>query len=72
MSESTGAEQKQGVTDFESQAAEKSAGLLGEFLGFLMHNKKWWMTPIILVLLLLGALVLLSGTAVAPFIYTLF
>ena len=72
MSESTGAEQKQRVTDFESQAAEKSAGLLGEFLGFLMHNKKWWMTPIILVLLLLGALVLLSGTAVAPFIYTLF
>jgi hypothetical protein len=72
MSESTPTENKPDISDFERQAAQKSTGLLGEFVGFLMHNKKWWMTPIILVLLILGALVLLSGTAVAPFIYTLF
>ena len=37
------------------------------------HNKKWWMTPIILVLLLLGVLVVLAGTGMAgPSIYTLF
>ena len=36
-----------------------------------LHNKKWWLTPIILTLLLIGVLVVLSGTAVAPFIYTL-
>ena len=39
---------------------------------FLKHNKKWWLTPIILVLLLFGVLLILGGTAAAPFIYTLF
>ena len=43
-----------------------------QFMSFLAHNKKWWLAPIIVVLLLLGLLVLLGGTAVAPFIYTLF
>ncbi len=38
----------------------------------LKQNKKYWLIPILLVLLALGALVLLSGTAAAPFIYTLF
>jgi hypothetical protein len=39
---------------------------------FLLHSKKWWMLPIICLLLLFGLLMLLSGTAAAPFIYTLF
>jgi hypothetical protein len=40
---------------------------------FLRARKKFWLTPIILMLLLLGGLVVLSsGSAVAPFIYTLF
>ncbi|HTL73043.1 MAG TPA: DUF5989 family protein [bacterium] len=43
-----------------------------EFLDFLRHNKKWWLLPIVLILLLLGLLVLLSGTAIAPFLYPLF
>ena len=43
-----------------------------EFVDFLTHNKKWWLTPIILVLLLLGVLIALGGTAAAPFIYTIF
>ena len=42
-----------------------------EFWRFLKTNKKWWLTPIVLVLLLVGTLVVLSGTAVAPFLYTL-
>ena len=45
--------------------------LLGEFAGFAWHNKAWWIVPIVLVLLLLGAL-LFTGQAAAPFIYTLF
>ena len=57
---------------FEQQATESQTGLVREFLDFLMYNKKWWLTPIILVLLLVGLLVLLGGTAAAPFIYTLF
>jgi hypothetical protein len=41
--------------------------------GFLKVRKKFWLLPIILVLLLFGALIVLtSGSAIAPFIYTLF
>jgi hypothetical protein len=43
-----------------------------EFFLFLKENKKWWLIPILLVLALMGVLVALSGSAVAPFIYPLF
>jgi len=47
--------------------------LLKDLWGFLRARKKFWLAPIIIILLLLGALVVLSqGSAVAPFIYTLF
>ena len=46
---------------------------LKEFLDFLLTRKKYWLLPIIIVLLLFGGLIILSqGTAVAPFIYTIF
>lgn len=38
----------------------------------LMEYKKWWMIPIVVMLFLLGVLIFLSGSAAAPFIYTLF
>ena len=60
------------LDDFVEQADAKAPGLLVEFWDFLRHNKKWWLTPIILVLLFLGAVIVLSGTGAAPFIYTLF
>lgn len=44
-----------------------------EFFLFLKERKLWWMTPIVLVLLLMGFLIIFTeGSAVAPFIYTLF
>lgn len=44
-----------------------------EFWDFLKVRKKWWLAPIIIFLLLLGALIILAeGSALAPFIYTLF
>jgi len=47
--------------------------IIKEFLLFLKVRKKWWLAPIIIFLLLLGALIIFSeGSAVAPFIYTLF
>ena len=46
---------------------------LTDLWGFLKERKKFWLLPIILVLLLFGVLlVLTSGSAIAPFIYTLF
>jgi len=41
-----------------------------ELWDFLRHNKKWWLLPILIVLLLFGVLIFLSGTGAAPFIYT--
>jgi hypothetical protein len=52
--------------------SEQEAGLLHEFLLFLRQNKKWWLLPLVLVLLVLGLLTFLSSSAAAPFIYTLF
>jgi len=47
--------------------------LIKDLLGFLVERKKLWMAPIILVLLLFGSLIVLTeGSALAPFIYTLF
>jgi len=44
-----------------------------EFFEFLKHNKKWWLFPIIFMLLLLGILIVFTqSSALAPFIYTLF
>ena len=60
------------VGDFASQAEQAQPGLLTELWQFLRHSKKWWLTPIVFVLLLLGALIMLTGTAAAPFMYPLF
>ena len=44
-----------------------------EFLEFLKVRKKYWLLPIVIVLLIFGSLIILAqGSAVAPFIYTLF
>ena len=46
---------------------------LNEFLEFLRERKKFWLLPIIFVLLLMGGLIVFTqGSAVAPFVYTLF
>jgi hypothetical protein len=67
-----GTERVRDAKGFEEAARSGRIGLVAEFRDFLKHNKKWWLGPIILILLLLAVLVILSGTAVAPFIYTLF
>lgn len=47
--------------------------LLKDLWGFLKERKKFWLAPLIVTLLLLGALVVFThGSAIAPFIYTLF
>lgn len=48
-------------------------GFVMELLGFMKERKKFWLLPIVTVLVLLGSLIVLTqGSAVAPFIYTLF
>ncbi len=57
---------------FEVQAAGQQPSVTANLVDFLLHNKSWWLTPIIVLLLLVGLLVVLAGTGAAPFIYTLF
>ncbi len=59
-------------SEFEQLADEQQLSLVGEFVLFIKENKAWWMIPILLVLLAVTALVALSSTGAAPFIYTLF
>lgn len=59
--------------DFAAQLDKaEQLPFLVELWQFMRDNKKWWLAPIVLVLLLLGGLIALSGTAAAPFVYTLF
>ena len=57
---------------FARQADEPQRGLIAEFIDFLLHNKAWWLTPIILMLALLGLFVWLSLSGAAPFMYPVF
>lgn len=57
---------------FLASADKPARGMAGEFIDLLRHNKKWWLAPLLIVLLAIGGLVILGGTAAAPFIYTLF
>jgi hypothetical protein len=64
---------KKPANRFEQAAAgPEGESLLAEFWFFLRHSKKWWLVPVLALLLLYGLLVLVYGTAAAPFIYTLF
>lgn len=70
--ESDGTPSSAGQSFAEAADETESPGLITDFWDFLKHNKKWWLTPILLALLLIGGLVLLSSSALAPFIYPLF
>ncbi|MGD8278216.1 MAG: DUF5989 family protein [Gemmatimonadota bacterium] len=48
-------------------------GLMGELWAFMKVRKKWWLLPIVLIMLLLSALIIFAqGSALAPFIYAIF
>jgi len=65
------ASEEKGKSAFE-RAAGKNQSVVGDFIDYLKVNKKWWLLPILSTLFLIGVLLLLSTTAAAPFIYTLF
>ena len=57
---------------FEEKSQQRRSTLIGELFSWVLHNKKWWLLPILVVLLMLGALVVVGGSGIAPFLYTLF
>lgn len=69
---SQGGAKRDRAAEFQKAAQEKPPGVVAEFLDFLVHNKKWWLAPIVIILILISVFVLLTHSAVAPFIYVLF
>jgi len=61
-----------GSTEFVAASQKARSNILSDFFSFLAHNKKWWMIPILICLLLFGLLLVLGGSSLAPFIYPLF
>ena len=59
-------------SEMANAAGASPVSLAGELWAFMRQNKKWWLGPIVVVLLLLGVLIFLAGSSAAPFIYTLF
>ncbi len=57
--------------DFEKAGEEKPVGIVREFVQFLAENKKWWLLPILVVLVLCGLLTIVA-TSIAPYIYSVF
>ena len=56
--------------EFLQAAGQEERGLVAEFVAFMAENKVWWMAPILIVFLLLGVLLVLGATGVAPFLYS--
>lgn len=59
--------------NFDDLAAQsKGGGIISEFVAFMKDNAKWWLIPFLVVFGLLGVVIVLGGTGVAPFIYAMF
>lgn len=65
---------KSAPDDFEKAADARPTGLAREILALLRHNKKWWLVPILIALLAVGAVIALAVLypSAVPFIYPLF
>ncbi len=58
--------------DFESLSTQRPPGVIQEIVSLISYNKKWYLIPLLVALLLIGVILILGSTAAAPFIYTLF
>jgi hypothetical protein len=56
--------------EFLQASSQEERGLVAEFIAFMKENKMWWLTPILVVFLLLGVLLILGATGAAPFLYS--
>ena len=72
MTEQSSDDQDKANDEFLNAAKDSERGLVSAFIMFMAENKMWWLTPILVVFGLLGVLLVLGATGVAPFIYTLF
>jgi hypothetical protein len=64
--------QPQRTVEFERLANEPSPGVVREFVDFLLQNKKWWLVPIVMAMLLVGLMIVVGSSGAGPFIYSLY
>lgn len=72
MTEATRGDTNRKADEFVRAAERSGGGFFSEFWGYLRHSKKWWLAPIVLLLILLTVLSFAAGSPAAPFIYALF
>ena len=60
------------ANEFTEAAKEKRRSFLGEIARFILSTKKYWLIPLIFILLVLAVVIILGQTALGPFIYTIF
>jgi hypothetical protein len=60
------------ANDLRELSEARSGGVLADLWAFMRETKKWWLAPILVMLLLLGVLIVIGGSGAAPFIYTIF
>ena len=72
MTEGRGPKETDRAAELEREVQRPEAGLLREYWQFLREEKKWWLAPILVLLMVSGGLIMVGGTAVGPFIYALF
>lgn len=58
--------------DFEEAARRKRRSFAGDLLGFALATKKYWLIPLLFILLVLAGIILLGQTALGPFVYAIF
>ena len=68
----TSAIEKESGEEFARLAQTEQPGIFAEFFDFLLHNKKWWISPILIVLFLVGLIIAMTASPIAPFIYPFF
>lgn len=68
----SGSTKSEAAAKFADQAEQRETNIASEMFAFLRHSRKWWLAPVIVLLGICGLLIVLGGTTVAPFIYTLF
>jgi hypothetical protein len=62
----------QRTSEFARQGEMKRGSFVGEFFHMVRTKRKWWILPLVLILVAFGVMMVLSSSGVAPFIYTVF
>jgi hypothetical protein len=63
---------RQQAVEFRQLASQPPTGVVREFIDFLLQNKKWWLIPIVMAMLLVGLMITLGSSGAGPFIYSLY